>query len=523
MKKNISCGIVSVFLLISTAALSMEQLLDIASLKKQHNITSISKKEELEKQDLAVILKTFKCIQNPQTTWDKNETCPICFHAFNLRNRIRVPLHQGKNRVLHHAICLKCHTQLDCNVRRVGNLQNQACPICRKAIEFSEWGILSEEALKNIANFERLVEELLIQKCSDEFSRKKESEYKNFGTQLGLLETTTVPFKKLRLIKDTNLFKKASFGPYNSLITTGLNDCYAMIWDSLKGTIEHVFICGLEESPLSLSTCKVKEKFLLTMSLKNKTNIFMLGPGLTHSNMIAKQPRAQNASAPVYSPNSSFLAATIGHIVLLYSVTNGAHTYFDCKSDISYLAFSPDEKYLITESICATPNNTKKSIITVWDINYPQAPKHSFEIENCIGIDLSPVGTLIATTSPNQVCLWDWKTGKKIEDFASKTPLAHAFFGHNGNYLGLVAAPSQNCKNIALVNLAGTKLCTLKHNSPVSYLSFSEDGHYVAATLTNGAVQIWKRTESSPISLSRKIALESVKKSILKHILNDRI
>jgi len=501
----------------------MEQPLDIASLKKQYNITSISNKEVLEKQGLPVIFKTFKRIQNQQTVWDKNETCPICFHAFNLRNRIRVPLHQNKNRDCHHAICLNCHAQIDCNTRRVGNAQSQACPICRKVIKFSEWGKLSEVALKGIATFEHMVQELLIQKCSDEFYQKTDSKYQDFGTQLGLLETTTAPFKKLRLIKDTNRFKNACLGPYNSLITTGINDCYALIWDSLKGTIEHVFMCGLEESPLSLSNFKGKEKCLLTMSTKAKLYIFEIESGLNHSKVIAKQTRAQNASVPVYSPNLSFLAATIGPIVLLYSIKNGAHTYFDCKSNVSYLAFSPDEKYLITGSISSTPDNTQKSTITIWDINNPKSPKHSFEAKKCIGLDLSPVSTLIATTSPNQVCIWDWKTGKKIEDFTSKTPLAHAFFGHNGNYLGLVADPSQNSKNIALVNLAGTKLCTLKHSNPVNYLSFSEDGHYIAATLTNGSVQIWERAASSPVSLSRKIALESVKKSILKNILKDPI
>ena len=133
------------------------------------------------------------------------------------------------------------------------------------------------------------------------------------------------------------------------------------------------------------------------------------------------------ASAVEFSPNGGSLVTAGGRNAILWEVSTG-QTLFQLGPDIETVTFSPDGRYLVSES--------EEGLVQVWDVQTGerQAAVNSSNGSIAWGIAFKPDGSMVGTSKlGGQVVLWNFSPGAIQE--------SRSLLGHSGGVGGIAFSP----------------------------------------------------------------------------------
>lgn len=117
-------------------------------------------------------------------------------------------------------------------------------------------------------------------------------------------------------------------------------------------------------------------------------------------------------------------------------------------------------------------------------------PDISAHSEIILNISFSPTGEKIATTSGDEIKLWDTYTGKQLASLKGhESFITHVEFSSDGQYL--VTAGADGASRVW--NLAGQSIVTLKgHNNRVNNAYFGQLNNLVITAGRDGTLRLWQ-------------------------------
>ncbi|MDN0072099.1 WD40 repeat domain-containing protein [Bacteroides caecigallinarum] len=187
----------------------------------------------------------------------------------------------------------------------------------------------------------------------------------------------------------------------------------------------------------------------------------------------------------VFSPNNRYIVTTkVDSIARIWDVESGkCLTVFKHLDIIDNMEFSPDGRYLLTNSNCVSQ---------VWDVESGKCLKILNETNGAL---FSPDGRcIVALTNKRLFRIWDIETGKCQRSFEEKKGSVESFkFSPDGKYI-ITALFNNN--EWDTINIWDYELCKLKRSITcfgfvdISDVEFNSNGNFIAA-ISYSRIGIW--------------------------------
>lgn len=191
-----------------------------------------------------------------------------------------------------------------------------------------------------------------------------------------------------------------------------------------------------------------------------------------------------NIYSVAYSPDGRFLAGG-GNYLQIWETSTGACIRTIGGMEIANpVKFSPDGKYLVT--------NSDYNETTIWDMStYTRIISLSGNRSNAF--DFSPNGKYIASVgSNNTIQIWELPSGKRVKIIKRfDKSISDIIYSPDGKY---IATCSGEDENIRILNSAtGESFQTFKngHNN-VKTIAYSPDGKFLASSSMDNTIRIWE-------------------------------
>lgn len=196
-----------------------------------------------------------------------------------------------------------------------------------------------------------------------------------------------------------------------------------------------------------------------------------------------------------FSPDGKYFAtASSDNTIRIWEVETGQelHLLGGHSLPISYIGFSADSRFLVTNAVSSELGVVKSSSIRVWGVEDGQ---ELYEIEGGIGgndgVNSSFNDQYLATVSNgNIVRIWDITTGQQLNVLDGHADEIYRLrISPNGQYL----TTNGNDWTVRIWDvITGQVLRELEHNGPINSIVFSPDSQFLATgTYDDGSVHLW--------------------------------
>ncbi|QTA82303.1 WD40 repeat-containing protein [Desulfonema limicola] len=203
------------------------------------------------------------------------------------------------------------------------------------------------------------------------------------------------------------------------------------------------------------------------------------------------QPEIKNIDALAFSPDGlCFLAAnSFNQTAYLINLKDGeVIRSFEDLSGIHSIAFSPDNKYILTGS---------SGSASLWN-RETGAEILKFKSEGIFfDAAFSPDNRYLLTSIGEEAVLWDVESGLEIRRFMHTELIQSLAFSPDGKY----AATGDIDTTVCIWKVAdGQKIHTLQgHTHYITSVSFSPDGKYILTGSNDKTAQLWNTETGKPI------------------------
>ena len=241
---------------------------------------------------------------------------------------------------------------------------------------------------------------------------------------------------------------------------------------------------------VDLTTAKVENEFPFELKISRSDLDYLNSLPKDQYDQVFKQYMNYYAafSSAAFSMDNDFLAISFSdnHIRVwnLVNETLVADLYHDVVNDVSQIAFSPDNQYLLT-----TFTFGQRSEIAYWDVMEEKLIWHKISAGHMVGQPFSPDGSKIvlemtyAYSNDALVLVWDTKFGNEIGRVSGR--VSSNPFSPNGDLLVTTSYTQIKIWSIPGVYLVKKFDCGLNWPST----TFFEDAKYISV---NDKQQVWQ-------------------------------